>query len=341
MRGVRHLEDARAPPRWSPSPKRCAPGARAPPGTRRVHADRPRRGARPATQRARHRVGVGHGRRRARRARSRRDPGRAPALSGPTRSAGAARPGPSSRRPRRSTRRRPGQPHRVLAQPSLGRRLRPPVGDQADVRRRPAHVEGDGVPEAERPRRGTATPRRPPRARTPPWRADAAARPPPTSCRRSTGAGGASRRRPPGRARPRGRRGTRSAIGMTAAFSTVVARALVLPVLRVDLVRDGDEGDLPLERRTEARLVGRMRVGVEEADRHRLDAARAELGHQRRQLVLREGDGDLAVGEDALRHLEPEVARHERRRPRRAGRAGRGPGGSGGRSRARRGSPAW
>ena len=94
-------------------------------------------------------------------------------------------------------------------------------------------------------------------------------------------------------------------------------RALVLPELRVDLVGHGDERDLPLERRPEARLVGRMRVGVEEADGHRLDAARAERRRQRRQLVLRERHGDPAVGEDALRHLEPEVAGHERRRPRR------------------------
>ena len=91
---------------------------------------------------------------------------------------------------------------------------------------------------------------------------------------------------------------------------------LVLPELGVDLVRDGDERELPLERRAEARLVRRMRVGVEEADGHGLDAAVPQRGRQRGQLGLREGRRDPAVGEDPLRHLEPEVAGHERRRPR-------------------------
>jgi len=82
-------------------------------------------------------------------------------------------------------------------------------------------------------------------------------------------------------------------------------------------VGHGDERDLPVERGPEAGLVGRVGIGVQEADGHRLDAERAERRRQGRQLVLRERHGDPAVGEDALRHLEPEVAGHERRRPRR------------------------
>ena len=53
--------------------------------------------------------------------------------------------------------------------------------------------------------------------------------------------------------------------------------------------------------------MGGMGVGVEEADRHRLDAARAERRRQGRQLVLGERHGDPAVGEDPLGHLEAEM----------------------------------
>jgi hypothetical protein len=59
-----------------------------------------------------------------------------------------------------------------------------------------------------------------------------------------------------------------------------------------------------------------MGIGVQEADRHRLDAARAEGRRQGRQLVLRERQGDPAVREDPLGHLEPEMPGHERRRTR-------------------------
>ena len=225
------------------------------------------------------------------------------------------------------------------AQPTLGQGLRPPVGDQADVRRRPAHVEGDGVPEAnglsEEPRRRDA-PRRPGYGH--------GERAPPRDRRRHHAAARLEQVERRADARP-GERGLE--VGEVAVgdrhdrrVQRRRRRALVFPVLRVDLVRGGDEGDLPLERRTEARFVGRMRVGVEEADRHRLDAARAERGHQRRQLVLREGHGD------------PRRRRGRAPSPRAGGggaraaaaaagrRAGRAPGGSGGRSRARHGSPA-
>ena len=78
------------------------------------------------------------------------------------------------------------------AQAPLGQRLGPPVGDQADIRGRAAHVEGDRVAEPERAReeaRGGDARRRAP---TPPWRAGGAARPstdimPPLECSRWSG----------------------------------------------------------------------------------------------------------------------------------------------------------
>ena len=322
----------------SPSPSACATGssaARARAASTRIASPR---SASPA-ERARHRVGVGDRGRRAPEAVAR----------GTRPGARALRPhaerralGPGQRPPARADRLDAdrGQPHRVPAQPPLGQGLGPPVGDQADVGGRPAHVEGDGVPEPDRPRE---EPRRRDAARRP--RHGHGERSPPRDRRRHHAAARLEQVERRADARP-GERGLEvGEVPVRDRHDRRVQRrrrrALVLPELRVDLVGHGDERDLPLERRPEAGLVGRVRIGVEEADGHRLDAARAERRRQGRQLVLREGHGDPAVGEDALRHLEPEVAGHERRRPRRDDPAGRAPGGSGGRSRARPGSPAW
>ena len=207
-----------------------------------------------------------------------------------------------------------GQPHGLPAEPALGQVLGPAIGDQADVRGRPAHVEGDGVPETGRPREE-------------PGRRDAAGgagdghgeRPPARDRRRHHGAARLEKmqRRPDTRAGERGLE-----VGEIAVRDRHHRRVqrrrrgpLVLAELGVDLVGDGDEGDVPLEGRAEARLVRRMRVGMEETNGHRLHPAVPQRRGQRGQLVIRERHRDPAVGEDSLRHLEPEVAGHERRHP--------------------------
>ena len=86
---------------------------------------------------------------------------------------------------------------------------------------------------------------------------------------------------------------------------------------RRDLVR-GDGRDLRPEladAREHRLLVRRVGVGVEEADRDRLDALGAEvvedLGQAARGRAARRS---APVVRQAARHLAPQVARHERRR---------------------------
>ena len=95
------------------------------------------------------------------------------------------------------------------------------------------------------------------------------------------------------------------------------ARALVLAPLAGDLVRRDDRDLRPqLAHALEHRLlVARVGVGVEQADRDRLDALGLEVVDDRRAAPLRSSGCALAaVVREPARHLAPQVARHERRR---------------------------
>ena len=62
------------------------------------------------------------------------------------------------------------------------------------------------------------------------------------------------------------------------------------------------------------RLVGRVGVGVEEEDGHGFDAGLQQAVGRRAHLGGVERPQHAAIGADALRHLEPEIAGDERRR---------------------------
>ncbi|OGL13923.1 MAG: hypothetical protein A3F92_02765 [Candidatus Rokubacteria bacterium RIFCSPLOWO2_12_FULL_71_22] len=65
--------------------------------------------------------------------------------------------------------------------------------------------------------------------------------------------------------------------------------------------------------RRQALLVRRVQVGVQEADRERRDAARAELAHGPARVGLVERRAHRAVRQDPLGHLADQPARHQRR----------------------------
>ena len=205
----------------SSSPSALRHGLERRPGSRRVHADRLAE-ERVAAERARDGVGVGDGGRRPAQPVAGGSGARARALRpDPERAALGA--GQRARRRRRSTRRRPragGRGGRPAAAGAGSPRARRRSGRHPWSCRPCRRRWRSG---ARPPARGTARRRRRPPAPTPPWRAGAGARPPPTSCRRSTGGGGASRRRPARASEASRSARYRSAIGITAAFSAVVA----------------------------------------------------------------------------------------------------------------------
>ena len=91
------------------------------------------------------------------------------------------------------------------------------------------------------------------------------------------------------------------------------ARALVFAPLAGDLVRrDGRHARPEPPHLAEDRdLVGRIRVGVQQADRHRLDAGGPEPRQHVRQAGEVERHALPAPVVDAARHLGAQVARHE------------------------------
>ncbi len=203
-----------------------------------------------------------------------------------------------------------GQPHGVVAERPLARRLRHAVGDETDVGGGAAHVEGE-------------------RARDPERAAEV---------RGGRDAGGGAGHRHPQRMRPGRVHGHHPARGVeemerhragarreTGDQIVDVARrqrhhrrvehrgagALVLPELGVDLARDGHVGEVRGQRLTERLLVGRVRVGVKEADGDALDALAAEPLDDLGQPAEIERDEHRAVGADALADLGAEPPRHE------------------------------
>ena len=92
--------------------------------------------------------------------------------------------------------------------------------------------------------------------------------------------------------------------------------ALVLALLAQNLARERDVRlrELFGQDRAEALLVLGVEVGVEEADRHRLDALRAQAAREQACLGLVERSHDRAVRGDALVQLEAEMPLDERRR---------------------------
>ena len=93
-------------------------------------------------------------------------------------------------------------------------------------------------------------------------------------------------------------------------------RALVLAPLARDLVR-GDRADLgpqPADLGEHRLLVGRIGVGVEQADRDRLDALGAEVVEDRRQPVQVQRRALGARRREPAADLAAQEARHERRR---------------------------
>ncbi len=93
-------------------------------------------------------------------------------------------------------------------------------------------------------------------------------------------------------------------------------RALEFADLRRDLARDRDvePGEILLEKIARASLVRRVRIGMQEDDRDQLDALRRQRAARRDNVILVERRILAAVGAHALRHLETELARNERRR---------------------------
>ena len=89
------------------------------------------------------------------------------------------------------------------------------------------------------------------------------------------------------------------------------ARALVFAELGVDLARDRHVGKMRGERSPQRLLVRRVRVGVEEADRHALDAQAPEALDDGGHFAEIERRQHRAVGPDALAHLGAKPARHE------------------------------
>ena len=90
--------------------------------------------------------------------------------------------------------------------------------------------------------------------------------------------------------------------------------ALVFPVLPQDLVRQRDEyvghcapHDLP-----DAPLVRRIRVRVEQAHSHRLDAPLKHRAHKLFDRCVVERDQNLACGVDPFRHFERQAALDQR-----------------------------
>jgi len=92
--------------------------------------------------------------------------------------------------------------------------------------------------------------------------------------------------------------------------------ALVLADLGHDLRRARDRhvrGDLADQRRQPS-LVHRVHVGVQQADRDRLDALGDQLADDPARSVLVEGLPDLAIGQEPLAHFAAKPPRHEGRR---------------------------
>ena len=90
--------------------------------------------------------------------------------------------------------------------------------------------------------------------------------------------------------------------------------ALVLALLAQDLARERDVRLRQLlgQDRAEALLVLGVEVGVQEADRHRLDARRTQAGGERAALLLVDRPDDVAVRGNALVQLEAEMPFDER-----------------------------
>jgi hypothetical protein len=91
---------------------------------------------------------------------------------------------------------------------------------------------------------------------------------------------------------------------------------LVLADLRHDLRRagHGHGGQQFGAEVFQSALVDRVAVGVQETDRDGLDAGVFEPGDGGAGVRLVKGSQHAAVGHDALPDLEPQVARHQRRR---------------------------
>ena len=195
-------------------------------------------------------------------------------------------------------------------------RLRLVSVDEADLGRRPAHVEGDRVLVAALARDLGGEDR-------------AAGRPGLDEPDREAGrvaeggepaAGGHEEERAPEAKRPElGLEAGEVARhpGLDIGVRAGRGLALVLPDLGAHLARKGDadlrEGggeDLP-----DPPLVGRVRVGVEQPDRDRLDAVPLETRHEGMHRPLVEGNQDLAPVVRPLGHRPAQVPRHEGSRP--------------------------
>ena len=292
----------------SERPKRCARGASAASARPRLDPDRTAVDS-IGIQVAEDHVGVGHRRRAAAEAVGRRPGQRARAIR------------PHLERARRRLHPRDGaaaradgldgqhgQPHRVVAELLLRRRLGHAVGDQAHVGRRAAHVEGERAADPERARgvRGGG-------------HAGRGAR---HGHRERTRLGRLDRHH----AAPRVQEVQGAARGQPRAQVVEVrggerhdrriehrgARALVLAELRVDLARDREVAEVRREQLPERLLVRGIGVGVQQADRDALDPVRLQLGDERPHLVGRERRQDIALRVHPLGHLEAQVPRHER-----------------------------
>ena len=180
-----------------------------------------------------------------------------------------------------------GLAHRPSGELGVGRDLRHAVHDQADVGRRAAHVEGQGLAESQR-------------------------------CRDMRGGGNAGRRSGQGHGeRPSGgglgrRHAARRMHDVQPGAAHLALqpleiargdrhhrrvqhggrRAFELARLRIDLVRQRDEGNLRLQRSAQGAFVGGVGIGVQERDRDAFHAAGGGLPHRfgdRRRVGGQEG----------------------------------------------------
>ena len=93
--------------------------------------------------------------------------------------------------------------------------------------------------------------------------------------------------------------------------------SLVLADLAADLRRNGDRHIRQLTRDQVPRpfLMHGIDIGVQETDRHRLDALLAQRRNQAIQRCITERQQHGAIGSQALGHLQPQIARNQGRRP--------------------------
>ena len=88
---------------------------------------------------------------------------------------------------------------------------------------------------------------------------------------------------------------------------------MVLPHLRHHLgrERDGEFGKFLADDAADPLFVRRVAVGVEEANRHRLDPFRQQRAQRRADGGFVQSDDDIAVAVHSLGHFQAEVARDQ------------------------------